>query len=162
MNTVLNTSKFRLNRTLRQSLLAGIITTAALASGWAPGLYAHSPIPVFDSAAQAQEISNQEITNYARAVLAIEPRRVGVYNEIKSRVGGSMPRIVCNETREINTLPGNVRGIAVNYCQEAKKTIESNGLTVSRFNQITLQQQANPAVKQRIQAELLRLQSPGN
>jgi hypothetical protein len=83
-------------------------------------------------------------------------------NEIKSRLGGSMPRIVCNETSQINRLEQNVRGIAVNYCQEAKKTIESNGLTVNRFNQITLQQQANPAVKQRIQAELLRLQSPGN
>ncbi|MCU0543381.1 MAG: DUF4168 domain-containing protein [Oscillatoriaceae cyanobacterium Prado104] len=69
---------------------------------------------------------------------------------------------MCNETREINRLSGNVRGIAVNYCQQAKKIIESNGLTVARFNQLTLLQQANPAVKQRIQAELLRQQQAGN
>jgi hypothetical protein len=50
----------------------------------------------------------------------------------------------------------------VNYCQQAKKIIESNNLTVSRFNQLTLLQQANPRVKQLIQAELLRLQQPGN
>ena len=162
MNTLLNTSKIRLNRTLRQSLLAGVISAAALASGWAPGLYGQSPIPVFGSAAQAQEISNEEISNYARAVLAIEPRRLEVYNEIKGIVGGSVPRVVCNETREINRLSGNVRGIAVNYCQQAKKIIESNNLTVGRFNQLTLLQQASPAVKQRIQAELLRLQQAGN
>ena len=147
---------------LRQSLFAGIISAAALASGWAPGLYGQSsPSLVFVAAAQAQDMSNEEITSYARSVLAIEPRRDRAYNEIKGLVGGSVPRVVCNETKEINRLSGNVRGIAVNYCQEAKRIIETNGLTVSRFNQLTLLQQANPAVKQRIQAELLRLQQAG-
>jgi len=162
MNTSLHTSKLGSNRMLRQSLFAGIISTAALVLGWAPGLYGPSPSLVFGASAQAQEISNQEITNYARAVLAIEPRRVEAYNEIKGMAGGSVPRVVCNETQEINRLSGGVRGIAVNYCQQAKKVIETNGLTVNRFNQLTLLQQANPAVKQRIQAELLRLQQPGN
>lgn len=147
---------------LRQSLFAGIISAAALASGWAPGLYGQSPSLVFGASAQAQEISNEEITSYARSVLGIEPRRVEAYNEIKGMAGGSVPRVVCNETQEINRLSGGVRGIAVNYCQQAKKVIETNGLTVSRFNQLTLLQQANPAVKQRIQAELLRLQQPSN
>ncbi|MEO9123200.1 MAG: DUF4168 domain-containing protein [Microcoleus sp.] len=162
MNTLTNNSKFRLNRMLRQSLFAGIISAAALASGWAPGLYGQSSSLVFGAAAQAQDISNQEITSYARAVLAIEPRRVEAYNEIKGMAGGSVPRVVCNETQEINRLSGGVRGIAVNYCQQAKKVIETNGLTVSRFNQLTLQQQRDPEVKQRIQAELLRLQQSGN
>ncbi|MEG4172643.1 MULTISPECIES: DUF4168 domain-containing protein [unclassified Microcoleus] len=162
MNTSLNTSKLSLNRRLRQSLFAGIISTAALASGWVPGLYTQSPNLVFGAAAQAQEISSEEITSYARAVLAIEPRRVEAFNEIKGMAGGSVPRVVCNETQEINRLSGGVRGIAVNYCQQAKKVIETNGLTVSRFNQITLLQQANSGVKQQIQAELLRLQQAGN
>jgi hypothetical protein len=162
MNTSLNTSKLGSNRMLRQSLFAGIISAAALAGGWAPGLYGQSPSLVFGAGAQAQEISNQEITNYARSVLAIEPRRVEAYNEIKGMAGGSVPRVVCNETQEINRLSGSFRGIAVNYCQQAKKIIESNNLTVSRFNQLTLLQQANPRVKQLIQAELLRLQQPGN
>ncbi|MEG4914262.1 MULTISPECIES: DUF4168 domain-containing protein [unclassified Microcoleus] len=162
MNTSLNTSKLSLNRRLRQSLFAGIISTAALASGWVPGLYTQSPNLVFGAAAQAQEISSEEITSYARAVLAIEPRRVEAFNEIKGMAGGSVPRVVCNETQEINKLSGGVRGIAVNYCQQAKKVIEGQGLTVSRFNQITLLQQANSGVKQQIQAELLRLQQAGN
>ncbi|MEG3936262.1 DUF4168 domain-containing protein [Microcoleus sp. B13-B4] len=143
-------------------MFAGIISTAALASGWVPGLYTQSPNLVFGAAAQAQEISSEEITSYARAVLAIEPRRVEAFNEIKGMAGGSVPRVVCNETQEINKLSGGVRGIAVNYCQQAKKVIEGQGLTVSRFNQITLLQQANSGVKQQIQAELLRLQQAGN
>lgn len=162
MNTSLKTSKFRLNRMLRQSLLLSIISAAALASGWAPGLYAQSPSLVFGAAAQAQPISNTEITNYARAVLSIEPRRVEAYKEIKGMAGGSVPRVVCNETQEINRLSGGMRGVAVNYCDQAKKIIESNGLTVRRFNELTLLQQANPGVKQQIQAELLRLQQAGN
>ncbi len=161
MNTSLNISKFGLNRMLRQSLLLGIISTAALASGWAPGLYGQSPSLVFGAAAQAQDISNEDITSYARSVLAIEPKRLGASQEIKGIAGGSVPRVVCNETQEINRLSGNVRGIVVNYCTQAKKIIETNGLTVSRFNQLTLLQQANPALKQRIQAELLRLQQAG-
>ena len=147
---------------LRQSLLLGIISAAALATGWAPGLYGQSPSLVFGAAAQAQEISNQEITSYARSVLGIEPGRLEAYKEIKGMAGGSVPRIVCNETQEINRLSGGIRGVAVNYCDQAKKIIESNGLKVSRFNEITLQQQRDPAVKQRIQAELLRLQQAGN
>ena len=162
MNTSTNNSKFRLNRMLRQSLFAGIISAAALAYGGAPGLYGQSPSLVFGASAQAQEISNDEITSYARSVLAIEPKRLGASQEIKGLAGGSVPRVVCNETSQINRLSGNVRGIVVNYCQQAKKIIETNGLTVSRFNQLTLLQQANPAVKQRIQAELLRLQQAGN
>jgi len=147
---------------LRQSLFAGIISATALAFGGAPGLYGQSPSLVFGGSAQAQEISNEEITSYARSVLAIEPKRLGASQEIKGLAGGSVPRVVCNETSQINRLSGNVRGIVVNYCQQAKKIIETNGLTVSRFNQLTLLQQANPAVKQRIQAELLRLQQAGN
>lgn len=162
MNTLANTSKLRLNRILRQSLLAGVISAAALASGWAPGWCTHSSTLVFGAAAQAQEISAQEITSYARAVLAIEPKRLGASQEIKGIAGGSVPRVVCNETSQINRLSGNVRGIVVNYCDQAKKIIESNGLTVAGFNKITLLQQADPAVKARIQAELLRLQQPGN
>ncbi len=162
MNTLLNTSKFKFNQILRQSLVASIISAAALASGWVPGFEANSPMPVFGHTAQAQEINSQEITNYARAVLAMEPRREAAFREIKGMAGGQVPRVLCNEAQGINKLSGNIRGVAVNYCDQAKKIIESNKLTIGRFNQITLLQQANPAIKAQIQAELLRLQQAGN
>jgi len=141
--------------------MVGTIACAGLLTGVVPGLSGQSPSLVFGSAAQAQEISNEEIANYARAVLSIEPRRLQAVKEIKGMVG-SVPPVVCNETRNINRLRGDVRGVAVNYCDFAKKIIETNGLTVARFNAITLSQQADPALKQRIQAELLRLQQIGN
>ena len=161
MNTLLNSPQLSLSRILSHSLIVGAISAAGLLTGVVPGLSGQSPTLVFGSAAQAQEISNEEIANYARAVLAIEPRRLEAVKEIKGMVG-SVPPVVCNETRSINRLRGDVRGVAVNYCDFARKIIESNKLTVSRFNAITLSQQADPVLKQRIQAELLRLQQSGN
>ncbi|HAO13605.1 MAG TPA: hypothetical protein DCQ51_21180, partial [Planktothrix sp. UBA8407] len=52
-----------------------------------------------------------------------------------------------------------VRDIAVNYCTQAKSIIETNELTITRFNQITQSQQADPALQKRIQGELQRLQN---
>lgn len=157
MKTLLNSSQVRWNQILSKSLLVGTISAAGVFAGWMPGLPGHSPTLVFGTAAQAQDIGNEEITRYARAVLAMEPKRLEAYNEIKGMVG-SVPPVVCNETKSINTLPGSLRVIAVNYCDQAKKIIETNGLTVARFNDITLNQKADPALKQRIQLELLRLQ----
>lgn len=161
MNALLNSPQLSLGRRISHSLMVGTIACVGLLTGIVPGLSGQSPTLVFGSAAQAQEISNEEIANYARAVLSIEPRRLEAVKEIKGMVG-SVPPVVCNETRNINRLRGDVRGVAVNYCGFAKKIIESNGLTVARFNAITLSQQADPALKQRIQAELLRLQQSGN
>ncbi|MGL5508989.1 MAG: DUF4168 domain-containing protein, partial [Microcoleaceae cyanobacterium] len=115
----------------------------------------------WENTAQAQDFSDQEVTDYARAVLAMEPRRKEAYEEIKGISGGSVPPVVCSETRGINDLNRNIRTIAVNYCDQAKKIIESHNLTVARFNAITLAQKGNPAIKARIQAELVRLQQAG-
>lgn len=110
-----------------------------------------------------QPFSAEEIRNYARAVLGMEPRRQAAYEEIRSNVGDTVPTVVCNQNRSINQLRSEVRAIAVNYCTQAKAIIESNGLSISQFNDITQQQQSNAQLKQLIQNELLRLQqSLGN
>ncbi|OCR01713.1 hypothetical protein BCD67_13920 [Oscillatoriales cyanobacterium USR001] len=159
MNTLLKTPQVRLDRVIPKSIIVASIATAGLLAGVVPSLSGTSPTLVFGTAAQAQEtISSKEITSYARAVLAIEPRRLEAVQEIKGKLNGSIPQVVCNETKSINRLRGDVRGLAVSYCEQAKKIIEEQGLTVSRFNAITLSQQADPALKQKIQAELLRIQ----
>jgi hypothetical protein len=158
MNTIANFSQWRLSRLFSQSLLVGAISLTGVVTGVIPSLSGESFGLTFSTTAIAQEVSNEEIANYARAVLAMEPRRQQAYNEIKGINKGNVPPVVCNETKKINTLPGEIRGIAVNYCEQAKKIIENNGLTVSKFNSITLLQQADPTLKQRIQAELIRLQ----
>ncbi|NJO71002.1 MAG: DUF4168 domain-containing protein [Oscillatoriales cyanobacterium RM1_1_9] len=68
----------------------------------------------------------------------------------------------CGNPQQINRLKRDIRQVAVNYCNQAKASIESNALTVTRFNQITESLQANPAnpdLQKRVQAELSRLQS---
>ncbi|NEP44939.1 MAG: DUF4168 domain-containing protein [Okeania sp. SIO2H7] len=171
MNALASVKKTAFNRILSQSLMVAALSATALASGWVPEIYGKSPSLVFNSAAYAQEqFSDEEITNYARAVLQIEKQRVQSYEAIKQEVQknnsqGTVPPIVCNETSNINRLERNIREIAVDYCSLATKFIEGNDLTVSRFNEITMTQQNDPAFKERIQQELIRIlqeQQSGN
>lgn len=156
--------KPNLNRILSQSLIVAALSATGLVSGWVPEFSGKSPSLVFNGAAYAQEqFSTQEITSYARAVLQIEGLRVQSYQEIKQEVQknnseGTVPPIVCNETSNINRLDRNIRAIAVNYCSLATKFIEGNDLTVSRFNEITMAQQNDPAFRERIKQELIRIQ----
>lgn len=142
-----------------RSLFIGGLATAGLLMGVVPGLslnLGQAPTLEWGTAAMAQDFTNEEITNYSRAVIALESRRVNAIREIK-KIVGDVPRIVCNDSNSIRTLPGNAPRIAVDYCSEAKKIIEQNDLTVSEFNEITRRQQADVAFRQRIQAEILRL-----
>lgn len=107
--------------------------------------------------AQSQsDFTAEEITNYARAAIALEARRYQVVNEIK-KIVGEVPHIVCDEPRTIQALPGNIPQIAVNYCDQARQMIERHHLTVTRFNEMTRKQQSTPQFREQIQAEILRL-----
>lgn len=153
----------RPHRLLAQSLMLGLFSSGAIVWGIVPDL-SSSTASRFNTVVQAQqspEFSETEIRNYARAVLGIEPRRQTAYNEIQGIVGAgkSIPPVVCNETQTINRLDKAVRDIAVNYCTQAKSIIETNELTIGRFNEITQRQQADPALQKRIQSELQNLQN---
>ena len=52
----------------------------------------------------------------------------------------------------------NIQVIAVSYCNQAKEIIERNDLTVSRFNEITQLQRKDRTWREKIQAELIRIQ----
>jgi len=149
----------RLNRMLSQSLIVGAFATVGVISGVAPDISARSGV-VFSSAAYAQAISNTEVTNYARSVLVMEPVRQTAFTEIKKMISGDIPPIVCHKPGSLNALPGNARKIAVNYCRRSQEIVESNGLTINRFNAITVNLQNNPDLKRRIHNELIRIQNP--
>ncbi|NET28566.1 DUF4168 domain-containing protein [Okeania sp. SIO1I7] len=159
------------HRLISQSLLVATLSTLGLMMGVIPTRLSNSLLPVFDTAVQAQEsftdeeanFTNEEITKYSTTVLQIEDLRIGVYREIqnefqKQSPGGSIPPIICNQKSSVNTLPRNIKVIAVNYCNQAKKIINSNDMTVTLFNQITMAQKINQTLRERIQEELLRLQ----
>ncbi|MGB3534143.1 MAG: DUF4168 domain-containing protein [Microcoleaceae cyanobacterium] len=145
---------------LAQSLTIGSLSTLALMATVLPHVSNISG-NILSLPAQAQTSSTftaEEIRNYARAVLGMEPRRQAAYEEIRTTTGDNIPPVVCSQNRSINRLQTEIRAIAVNYCTQAKAIIESNGLTISQFNNITTQQQTNTQLQQQIQSELVRLQ----
>lgn len=144
---------------LSRTLVVGALTTLGLLSGHAPDLSGSSAF-VFSSAAYAQPVSDPEVTNYARAVLVMEPVRQTSFNEIKKMIGsGDVRPIVCHKSESLDALPGNARNIAVTYCNRSKEIVESNGLSIARFNSITVNLQNDPDLKRRIHDELLRIQN---
>jgi hypothetical protein len=113
----------------------------------------------FTHAVHAQQaVTEAEITNYARAVLAMEPLRQVAYNEIKKIVNGNIPDIQCHRSETINQLPSQeARKIANTYCNQALALV-NNYLTPSRFNQITRLAEQDSNLRQRIQTKLAQLQ----
>jgi hypothetical protein len=157
MNRFRYGSRIHLKGVLSHFLTVGVLSALGLLSGLAPGLSGRLPVLVTGDTARAQTITDAELVNYARAVLAIEPKRQAAYEEIKEK-SGSVPAIVCSDSASINKLPGNVRNIAVNFCNQSKAIVEKNGLNIARFNEITTLQQNDSALQKRIQDEILRQQ----
>ncbi len=164
MNSFRQGSRVWLTRVLSQSLMVGVISSAGLLVGLTPKLSEYLPNFLFSASAYAQAVSDTDVANYARSVLAIEPIRQSAYEDIKRQLAPNqaIPQIVCNQPDSLAQLPGNVRTIVVNFCQQSKDIVEGNGLTIARFNEITVTQQNDPNVQRRIQAALLRIQQEIN
>lgn len=125
-------------------------------------------VPLTTSAAIAQtSISNEEITQYARAVLEIDQYRNAAYTEIKDilltvDMNISEINVSCTDTQNLSDVPRSVRRsvreILTSYCNQSQDTVEENGLSPRRFNEITAAHEADQNLFERIQQELLRLQ----
>jgi Domain of unknown function (DUF4168) len=151
-------SPLKVNSYLSRSAIVGVLSTVGLLAGVVPQLSGHSPMPMFSAAAYAQD---DDAVRFARAVYEIEPRRVSVSNEVK-KITGSVPDIACNQPQRLNSFPPNVRSLIVDFCNFSRQTIEKNGLTVDRFNEIMMQRENNPTIRGRIDAEVRRLQGGGS
>lgn len=157
---------FRLVKLLIRSTLVGTIAGLSALSGISLDLARPIPTPHWQQA-YAQAITNQEITSYAQAVLQMDVVRRAAYAKIQDlMVGVGLDikdfDITCPDTSAISGLPRSIRGqvseIMTDYCNESSEIVTRNGLTVSRFNAITAAHRQDPALAERIQAELLRLQ----
>ncbi|WP_414545534.1 DUF4168 domain-containing protein [Nostoc sp. CCY0012] len=140
----------RLSHLLSQSLFFGMIATASVVGSL-----------TFSSKAGAQtaSVNNADIDSYAQAVLAMETPRQQAFEEIKRLVGsGDMPRIVCNDPNSMSALPRKAQTIAVNYCNRSQQIVEENGLSIDRFNNITVELQNNNNLKRQVYNSLIRLQ----
>lgn len=156
---------------LRQPTLKLLAT--GLVSGWLgviglPAMPVTTPLPLTQQAAIAQSnISNEEITQYARAVLAIDQYRNTAYTEIKDilltvQMDISDINVSCTDTQDISEVPRSVRRdvreILTRYCNQSRSAVEDNELTSRRFNQITEAHSSDQTIFERIQQELIRLQ----
>jgi hypothetical protein len=134
---------------MTHNFLFGLITTTTLVLSTL-SLKAH---------AQNLSVNQNEITSYAQALLAMEPARQQAFGEIKRIVGnGNIPQIVCNEPNSMNSLPNRARNVAVNYCKQSQEIVENHGLSIGRFNRITMEIPNNSNLKQQIYDTLVRLQ----
>lgn len=140
------------------ALIVGLSSTAGL-MGWIPDLSLQTGTLRFSNAAWAQaDFTSEEIDRFVRANLAIEPKRIQALREVANRMQGKpSPRILCHKPETLDALPQGIREIAVNYCNEAKRITEDQGLPVERFNQILTQMVSKPAVRERVEAAACRL-----
>jgi Domain of unknown function (DUF4168) len=98
---------------------------------------------------------------YAQSVLDIEPVRSKAYDEIVAADPESPPpAVLCNDRSTVMALRGEVKKIAVEYCNQAKAIAEKQGLTAEQFNGIAQQAENDPQLKEAIKNELLKLQQP--
>ncbi|MEQ8755134.1 MAG: DUF4168 domain-containing protein [Coleofasciculus sp. G1-WW12-02] len=111
-----------------------------------------SPLP-------AETITEEDIKNYAKALLAIEGSRQTAFSEIQQQMNQEqIPSITCTQPDSLKELPSDVQGIAVNYCNTAKELGESQGFSMAQFNAMTYTAQLDPDLQRQIQNELIRLQ----
>lgn len=113
----------------------------------------------------AQSFTEQEISNYAAAVLAIEEIRTNAYGEISDIITIANEDVTrqdlrCVSTNDLTKLPrtirAQVRRLLVNYCNDAKQLVEDTGLTADLFNAITATHREDEALTEQIQLEIAR------
>jgi len=163
-------SPFNLLNRLRQAMLGGLAITGlsvALTGVPLPGLAGPDSLMVRVAQAQDNEISSDEISSYAASVLEMDPYRTQAYDQIKNLLSGidydmSAVDMTCAGTANLNQIPRNVRGevrsIIVNYCNQASRIVERNGLSVRRFNVITAAYPQDPGLAEQIRTALIQIQ----
>ncbi len=154
---ILCCSLAHLNTNFTRSLISSVLAAMGLLFGVVPELSWQAPRLSFTFSAYTQDFSDVQVTNYARAVLAIEAYRQRAYHNIQKIIGQSPPEIVCDRRETLRNLPTEAQKVAVDYCNTSKKVVENSGLSVSQFNNITLRVRSDQELKRRIQNAMIRI-----
>jgi hypothetical protein len=154
-----------------RSLMIIALAGVGLSCGLVPEFIKESNSLSFSFAVSAQtNFNDQQLTNFARAVLAMEGERQTTYDAIK-KIAGTVPEIPCYENSNNTIQPitrNNLRSRlqssltqlngsqlnqvvdqAFNYCRTAQQIVHDSGLSAQEFNNITnnwqqLQNRLNP------------------
>ncbi|MBX2862325.1 MAG: DUF4168 domain-containing protein [Leptolyngbyaceae cyanobacterium MAG.088] len=124
------------------------------------------PLSTFWQRGYAQIFTEEEVSNYAAAVLAIEQIRPQAYAEISDLMTIANADVTrydlrCVSTNDLTELPRTVRSqvrrLLVNYCNDAKQLVKDAGLTDDQFNAMTREHREDEALTEQIQLEIARL-----
>ena len=142
--------RLNLNRIIIKTLLISTIFTTFSGSIIFPStkVYANA------------NIGPSDVKKYAAIVIKMEKPRQQAYDKIKKILGEreKIPNIVCNDPKSFGELPGDAKQIANEYCKRSRKIVESNGLSIERFNKITEAAKRDNKVHQRIYDALIKEQ----
>lgn len=122
-------------------------------SGLVPGLTRDFSRLDLTSIAHAQELL-PKVSNYADAVLQMEPLRIDALSQVRSYMGEQTPKNVCRQ----NELPTSVKSTCTDFFNQSADVIQRNGLSNWEFNQITEKVRTDDIYKQRFDQELKKRQ----
>lgn len=136
-----------------------VIGVIGLMCGLVPEVAHQSPSLSFASYAYAQEYTEEETINYAKAGYKVELLRQKIYKEIKGMINEPPPNIVCNQQETLNSLRDDVRQIANRYCNESRQIVREHNLTINRFNELKTYYDRGDSFYQQVQNILIQLQN---
>ena len=121
----------------------------------------HSQIATisFSTGVLAQQFTQEEITNYAKAGYEVELLRRQVYQEIKSIINEPPGNIACDQEETLENLNPNVREITERFCNQTIEIVQQNNLTVDRYNELKSSYDRQESFYQQVQNVLLKLQN---
>ncbi|NEP16774.1 MAG: DUF4168 domain-containing protein [Leptolyngbya sp. SIO4C1] len=154
-----------------RSMLIGLSAamTWAISLQPEPSVRAWQPVSLDFAAAYAQTVTNEEVRSYAEAVLSMENNRIEAYTQISdilTSAGFDVTeyRLSCPNAPSLTDVPRRVRSrvqpILVDYCNAAREIVETSGLTVDRFNDITTAHRNDSDLTERIQLEIAAIRQP--
>jgi hypothetical protein len=135
----------------RPLLLSAIVSFLSIGAGIVPDLTAQYPHQIFSSAAQADDLSDSDLRNYAAALMQIEPIRQSTLTQVsRANGGGRLPNLVCNQRETMEGLSSEAKSLFINYCNQCESIAASKGLSIDKFNQITQALRSNSQLKERV------------
>ena len=147
-----------LGKFLRRCFFPSILASTGILWGGVPEFSYDFPPLAFTFYAYTEDVNDQQVTNYARALLKIESYRQQAYQNIRQILGKTPPEIACHRRETFNNLPTEAQKIAVSYCQNSISIVENSGLSRSQFNDITRRLPSDQSLKERVQNAIIRIQ----
>jgi hypothetical protein len=140
------TTRFHRSR----SFCLGILVAGGIIGGIVPDLSKIGTDGLFASSARAQTFNDGDLRSYALVLMQIETIRKVALSQVAQANGGSVPNLVCDRPDTMSGLNEEAKGVFINYCNQSRSIVESKGLSMDRFNEITQNIRSNRQLKRKI------------